>query len=514
MGVWCVGRRVSDWHSLEDGQDLNYRLVEKHRSQGVPLSAMMAEDWYWAFTKFPPIDSWELNRDHYPNYERMIVDQRAAGVRHIGYFLPYFADGFPAADSVFDQGNQAGHFTKKATGDTYLFDFAVWKQAQVDVTNTRAVKWFKDRFYAKAAAWGVDGWMNDFGEYTPHDSVSANGEWGWSMHNRYPLLWAQAAKDFWQAARPDGDYVFFSRSGYTGQQSIVPFHFTGDRNATYERLSGLGGQIPGVLSAGLSAHPNTSLDIGAYNCDGTEPMGKLMMFRWIEMGALIPVMRLHRGLPLCDHWRVDEDEATFAHWKRYAELHVRLFPYIYTLAAQAERHGWPMVRHLALHFPDDRSARDQDYQFLLGDRILVAPVIEEELRAGDRASLARARRTWQVYLPSGNWRHFWSGRKYQGAQIHEVPAAPGELPFFLREGKIVPTYDRQADTLVNGVDDPKIRDFEFVDASMEVLFFGYGADKLELWDGSVVACTRAQGEAGSCSVSGGGKRVYKYSFVD
>jgi alpha-glucosidase (family GH31 glycosyl hydrolase) len=208
------------------------------------------------------------------------------------------------------------------------------------------------------------------------------------MHNKYPLLWAKAAKNFCESKYAGKDYVIFSRSGYIGQQSNVPFHFTGDRNASYDNLSGLGGQIVGMNTSGISAHPNTSIDIGAYNCDKTKPMDKLMMFRWIEMGALVPVMRLHRGLPLCDHWRFDEDIETLEQWKKYAQLHAKLFPYIYTIAQQSEDYGWPMTRHLVLHYPTDNEALKQDYEFMLGDRILSAPVIKE-VEGGSRNSLLK-----------------------------------------------------------------------------------------------------------------------------
>lgn len=60
------------------------------------------------------------------------------------------------------------------------------------------------------------------------------------------------------------------------------------------------------------------------------------------MGALVPVMRLHRGLPLHGHWRFDEDAETLQQWEKYATLHAQLFPYIYTLAHQGEQQGLPM----------------------------------------------------------------------------------------------------------------------------------------------------------------------------
>jgi alpha-glucosidase (family GH31 glycosyl hydrolase) len=360
---------------------------------------------------------------------------------------------------------------------------------------------------------GVDGWMNDFGEYTPYRSISYNGEWGNNMHNKYPLLWAKNAQEFFKKARPNGDYCLFSRSGAAGLHQYNDFIFTGDRNANYDKLSGIGGQITGVLSGSMSVHPNVSIDIGAYNCEKTKPMNKLLMFRWIEAGALIPVMRLHRGVQLCDHWRFDEDEETLMQWKKYAQLHAKLFPYIYTLAQEAADKGWPMVRHLSVHFPSDYNCLKQDFEFLLGDRILASPVIEDNLNI-KRNDITQARKTWKVYLPPGNWYHYWSNKKYVGANNYEVPAPPGMLPMFISEGKIIPTYSKEVDTFVEGVEEPDVKDFEHVNQAIEIYFYGYGEDALTLWDGTIITCSRKKGEQGKFQISNNHERTYNCVFVD
>ncbi len=512
FGVWAAAG--SDWQSKAKGQEVNASVLHTCRSKGIPMSALWAEDWYFDFFSLKPIADWRVNPKYYPDYGGMIEEQHRAGAKHMGYFLPTIArDKLFKRNPTFIEADTLGLFTRNAKGRTDVFKFFVWPSAQWDWTEPAAVNWFHDRFYAYARGFGVDGWLNDFGEYTSYRSRSANGEWGTTMHNKYPLLWARTADDFFRQARSDGDFCVFSRSGWPGLHRYNAFLFTGDRNATYEDLSGMGGSITGVLSGSLSVHPNVSIDIGAYNCIGAPPMGKLMMFRWIEMGALIPVMRLHRGVQLCDHWRFDEDEETLMQWKKYATLHARLFPYIYTLASQAADHGWPMVRHLALHHPDDPESLRQDQEFLLGDRILSCPVTDEP-GGGGRTDMSKARTTWRVYLPPGNWYHHWTGARYAGATYHEVPAPPGSLPLFLREGKIIPTYDRDVDTFVEGVEDPAIKDMEHVNASLEIRFHGYGEDSFTLWDGTTIRCSRTPGEAGTYTVENGHGRSYTCVFVD
>ncbi len=512
FGVWAAA--TNDWQSKETGQIVNEKVLKIHRENKIPLSAIMAEDWYWNKDIFHPLDSWTLNEKQYPNFNTLIENQHKAGVKHISYILPYLSTNLLFKKSpLFEEAKKMEYFTKKLNGKPYVFQFAVWRNTQFDWTNPEVAKWFWDNFYKKLADAGVDGWMNDFGEYTPYNSISYNGEYGLTMHNKYPLLWAENANNFWKTTYPGRDFVIFPRSGYIGQQSNAAFHFTGDRNATYDNLSGFGGQIVGLNTAGISAHPNTSIDIGAYNCEKTNPMDKLMMFRWIEMGALVPVMRLHRGLPLCDHWRFDEDKETLEHWKKYATLHAKLFPYIYTLAQQAEDFGWPLIRNLSILYPNDSEAIKQDYQFMLGDRILSAPVINEK-EGGARNDISKGRTTWVVYLPAGNWYHYWTNKKYSGNAYYEVPAGPGFLPFFFQEGKIIPTFNKEVDTFAEGVVDPNIKDFEYINESIEIYFYGYGDNKLTLWDGTDIQCSREPGKSGVYEVKNGYGRNYNCVFID
>lgn len=512
FGVW--GDASNDWQTKEIGQVVNEKVLKICRENKIPLSAIWAEDWYWNKDILHSLEAWTLNEKQYPDYKKMIEEQHKAGVKHISYITPYLPTAILFKKSpLYEEAKKMGYLTKNKKGDPYVFQVAIWRNSQFDWTNPEATKWFCNKILKKIADSGADGLINDFGEYTPYNSISYNGEYGLTMHNKFPLLWTKIVNNFWKTTYPDKDFVIIPRSGFIGQQSNATFPFTGDRNATYDNVSGLGGQIVGVTNSGISAHPITSIDVGAYNCYKSPPMDKLMMFRWIEMGALIPVMRLHRGLPLCDHWRFDEDKETLEQWKKYAKLHAKLFPYIYTLAQQAEDKGLPMVRHLSLHYPKDKEALKQDYQFMLGDRILSAPVITEK-EGGARDDINKGTRSWKVYLPTGNWYHYWTNKKYAGNATYDIPASPGFLPMFIQEGKIIPTFNKEVDTFVENVEDPSIKDFEYVNDSIDIYFYGYGKDTLTLWDGTIINCSREAGGTGAYEVKNGHGRNYNCVFID
>jgi len=77
---------------------------------------------------------------------------------------------------------------------------------------------------------------------------------------------------------------------------------------------------------------------------------------------------------------------------------------------------------LFLHDEEDEAAYDQQYQYLYGPDLLVAPVYLPE------------RETWDVYLPKGEWVHLWSEERYEGRDTVTVEAGLGRPPVFYRAG--------------------------------------------------------------------------------
>ena len=93
---------------------------------------------------------------------------------------------------------------------------------------------------------------------------------------------------------------------------------------------------------------------------------------------------------------------------------------------EAESMGWPVVRHMWLHYPDDETAQETDDQFLLGPGFLVAPVLEK------CTGWFGCHSERDVYLPEGEWTHLWSGDIYSGPTSLRLEAPMQELPVFYR----------------------------------------------------------------------------------
>ncbi|KPK50355.1 MAG: hypothetical protein AMJ63_14850 [Myxococcales bacterium SG8_38_1] len=457
------------------------------RAERIPTSGIWNEDWAGGDGELLYTEDFHLDETHYPDWAGMIDDMHALGFRVFAYFQPYLTVG----TEDYSYAANRDYLLRDRDGTPATF-FLVGERAQLDLTNREAVRWWQDTIFDRAARFGVDGWMNDFGEYVGATTVSADGRLGWEVHNDSPRLWARTARELWEERRPDGDWVFFSRSGYTGSWQYSPVVWTGDQTTDWSKGDGLPTVIPAVQSLGISGVPGLL-------CLTNPPSDRELFYRWTQVGAMLPVMREHNGQFACEsNWLIDNDADSIEHWKTYATLHTALFPYLYTLVAQARDLGWPVVRHLVLHFPEAPGSKErQDDQFMMGDRILVAPVIAE----GARSRV--------VYFPPGDWVHWQTGETYTGPAEIEVTAPLRVAPYFYRTGRIIPRFDTVIDTLVEEFD-PDLAGFTDANSSMTIDFFGEGQDELSLWDGTTIACDAS---ARRCEVTSAPlDRTYTFVF--
>jgi alpha-glucosidase len=215
--------------------------------------------------------------------------------------------------------------------------------------------------------------------------------------------------------RPDGDWITFARSGWTGVQEVAQIHWVGDQEATWSETDGLSTVVPALINLGLAGQPFVTHDIAGFSGG---PSTEELYRRWTELGAFTPIMRTHEGNRRLENWNWDADEDTTSHFRRFARVHEVLAPELLALAEAARDSSLPMVRHMMLVFPDDPETYDLSDQYMLGDELLVAPVLAEG--AGSRT----------VYLPAGTWYHVWTGEEHEGGRSIEVEAPIGSPPVF------------------------------------------------------------------------------------
>jgi alpha-glucosidase (family GH31 glycosyl hydrolase) len=427
------------------------------RANDIPSSAIWAEDWAGSSGDSDNLfldQNWSVDPDLYPDLETLAGELHAAGFKLLGYFSAFAyadraADGY--VNDHYRAGVDNGYFVRTAAGSSYEMSaprFA-YRLALTDLTNPAAVDWMIG-FMDATMDRGLDGWMADYGEWMPVDGVTFDGSDPLAFHNRYPVAW-QRANERALGARADGvDRIVFARSGYTGSQRIAHQIMWGADQATDW---GLGDGIPTVVPIGLGLGivglPYYGSDIAGYaewasNNEGVSPTGtpttKELFLRWTSLGAFSPVMRTHHGRNAAGNWDLQSDADSTQHFRRYAKLHTRLFPYFRALAETASATGAPLMRAVALEFPDDADAWTRTDQYLLGPSLLVAPVMAE-------GATSRS-----VYLPAAQWLPFDGGQPIAGPTTVTATAPATEIPVYARAGTVLALLPERVDTLAAATD--------------------------------------------------------------
>ena len=420
----------------------NVRAVATElRQNHIPSSVIWTEDWAGGISDGAggyhlPYD-WTPDRTLYPDTEKVASDLHAAGFKWLAYFNTFVVQGEPN----FAPGEAGGYLVQQQDGSTYVMDGVPLgnKDALVDLTSDPARQWIAAALNG-ALDLGFDGWMADYGEWLPVDAKLASGQPSMAVHNLYPQLWQQL-NDQVLGARSDGvDRLTFVRSGFTGSQPIGhQVVWCGDQTSDFDPGDGLPSVLPIMMGLGVAGMPYVGSDVGGYTSTMTHPPPtKELFFRWSVLGALSPILRTHHGTNPMMSWRFDSDAETLAHWKRWATVHTKLYPYLMALATEAAADGAPMVRQLALGFPDDATAWTVADEYLLGPSLLVAPVVTEG--AVDRG----------VYFPAGHWLPLFGSQPaaaVDGPTTLDVPAPLGELPLYARAGTVLALLPDGVDTL-------------------------------------------------------------------
>jgi alpha-glucosidase len=385
---------------------------------GVPVTAVWVQDWLgereFGLGNFGVKYRWTADETLYPGLADTIADLRGRGVRFLGYFNPFVVPDY----EQFAPGAEAGYLVTDAGGDPYTFPISTFQGGLVDLTNPDAVAWFQG-FADAAVALGMSGWMADFGEWLPFDAVLAAGE-APAYHNLYSTAWHRANREALERASPDGDFVLLTRSGYTGEQGVAQVVWAGDQEADWSPSDGLPTVVAAGLTLGLSGVPFFTHDIAGFSGG---PSTKELFQRWTELGAFTPVMRTHDGLKKGENHRFDSDPATLAHFAAMAKLHAALFPVFRALAGEAAATGLPILRHTALCDPAWAESFKAHAQWMIGDDLLVAPVVTEGAQAV------------RVFVPEGDWEHLLTGERFAGRSVVEIAAPIGLPAALVRVGK-------------------------------------------------------------------------------
>lgn len=418
-----------------DGQPTEMHEIEAMRALDLAISGLDDS------THFLPLGS-HVGRE--VELAAWTAFARSLGYRVCGYYNPYLGDDDQSKiPEVLAEGIENGYFLMTAAGElsySWLISGRAVSILTVDFTNPQAVAWFQG-LLDWAVELGYSGWMYDFGEYVQPDVLTASGIGGEQYHNQFPVDYHKACFDHLEAGPLAGEWLAFSRSGYTGDAAFAPMTWAGDPAASFESADGLPSMVRAGLNLGVSGAPHWGGDINGFHCasDGYAAADEELLVRWIQQGSMSPNMQDQDACSFAlDQGRkanIFDDPLAQQAWRHYARLHTRLFPYLYSLAVTAHQTGAPLMRHLFLEHPErpDWSGVDDAYYF--GPALLVAPVVE------------RGARTKSLELPAGHYLDWSDQQLLSGGGPVVLDAPLHKLPLLLRDGQLVPMLDERIDTL-------------------------------------------------------------------
>ncbi len=456
FGVWICSYR-GPRKVIEDARRL--------RQNGIPASAI------WTFDVMDKGDimGWPLWWTGYYPHPRQFTDQlHEMGFKVLTYVHSYLRsvlDPYNLPNPWFEKGTRTGLFVLNSHGQPTGPGFEPYTDGNIDFTSPANVDWWEQKIREILLNDNFDGWMEDYGEWVNDTDRFAAGVTGRTMANLNPLFYHKITYEIARKAKPDT--VEFDRSGYAGSQAYTPVVWGGDQFPDWTEDYGLPSVINAGITAGLSGFSVWGPDIAA-NGHSIE-----LWTRWVEFGAMTPIMRNHL-------WDMPEgavnlwyDPHTTDIFRRYARLHVSLFPYFYTYAHEAAKTGLPIIRHPLLEYPNDPKTYNSSGEYMLGDKILVAPVLEQ-------GALSRS-----LYLPQGSWTDYWTGKILEGGRQVTVPAPLGHIPILVRSGGIIPLINPDTETLA---DDLAGANYRTLTSDLTWRIFaasGSVQDTFTLYDGTV-----------------------------
>lgn len=282
----------------------------------------------------------------------------------------------------------------------------------VDFTNPNALELMR-QWWKKRLTVGVAGSMIDFGDRVPENAVFYNGKRGDEMHNFYAYDYHRTISEVFREKHGD-DFILFGRAAAPGDQRWVA-HFAGDHPSNF---AGLQSVLTGALNLCSCGFSIWGSDMGGF-LGWPEPA---VYMRWNQFGCFSPLMRNHGRTPR-EPWNYGN--AAVANYKYFAWVRENLLDYIYNAAADSHETGIPIMRSMAVAFPEETSASAMNDQYMFGPDLLVAPVVTED-------------NIKNIFIPRGQWTSLWTGETISGPTNVTTNVPLDSIPVYLKPGAVVP----------------------------------------------------------------------------
>ena len=361
---------------------------------GLPAGILMIDEgWQQDYGIF------EFNKTKIPDPARLIYDLHQMGFAVMLWVTPNVACAGPHYYPLRDKG----YLLRDKDGKIAIREWWTGFTAVLDLTHPEASRWYHGELRRLMECYGVDGFKFDAGDvYFYQDDDQSH----------VPMLAREQTAVFNEIGAQYSLNEFRAAWKFGGQPIAARLH---DKYHSWDHF-GLNTLIPHTLLQGLLGYAYCCPDMvggGMIGCfDKGQKMDEELFIRWAQANAFMGMMQMS-----VSPWRVlTEENAALV--VGAMKLHASLGEKCYALAQHAAKTGEPITRHMAYAFPGE-GLEGVDTQFMLGDDLLAAPVLEQG--AKEKA----------VFLPRGRWQD-WKGQVWEGGRAVTLPVTLADIPHFTR----------------------------------------------------------------------------------
>ena len=426
---WASGFAHTSMHHADanNAQEVMTDFIEQCKTREIPISALHSGSGYttredgrrYVFT-------WNTNK--FPDKKAFFQQVDRAGLYSCANIKPVLLKEHP----LFNDVASFNGFVTDGQGQPAIEMFWGGPGASLDFTNPATVEWWQKGVKEQVIGAGFTSTWNDNNECEIWDEEARLHGFGNSLKamdvrpvQAILMLRAsfEAALQLDEKSRP---YII-SRGGPVGLSRYAQT-WSGDNYTSWHTLKW---NLANGLSMSLSGFPLVGHDIGGFV--GPKPDEELLC-RWFEMMALHP-------RAVMNSWKPELEDPASVPWMHESvtdlirdvlKLRYQFLPWLYHLGWQSHKEGTPVITPMLYYF-DDAMCQTDNAQFMLGETVLVAPVVEPGAVKRD-VYLPVSEGGWYEWKPCADNEAQW----HTGGKVVTISAPLGSLPVFIRAGAILP----------------------------------------------------------------------------
>lgn len=404
-------------------QDELLEVARRYKKENIPLSVIIADYFHWTEQ-----GDYKFDPKYWPDVKAMTKELHDMDTKLVVSMWPTINENSENYNTM----RNRNMLIRTTRGSDRVFNFYGW-QAEIDVTNGETRKFVWNKLKENYIDNGVDALWFDEAEPEIHpeqfDNILLNKGRGDVVGLLYPYYYVKMAYEGFKSMGRN-DIITLTRCAYLGSQKYGALVWSGDIESTFESLKC---QVHAGINMSMCAIPWWNTDVGGfYDGDITSDYFKELIIRWFQFGVFSPVLRLHGSRirhgeksnlkePSGDPneiWSFGEEN--FEILKNLIKLRENLRPYIKRHMHIASKKGYSIIRPMFFEFPNDDVCYTLDEQYMFGDDIIFAPVVNQ------------GQKIKKFYIPDGEWILTINRQKYSKGW-HEIQVSKKDFVALVKE---------------------------------------------------------------------------------